>query len=78
MAGVETLADALPKEIARVTAKKERWLKMQWEHNLGPGMQLSINIMQVHIEAAAQALASGDIVQMMQALQNLKDYNDDD
>jgi len=73
-----TLADALPDEIKRVTAKKERWQKMMRDHNMGPGMQLSINIMQIEIEAAIKASISGDPVAMMAALQSLKDYNDDD
>lgn len=73
-----TLADALPAEIARVTAKKERWQQMLREHDLGPGMQLSINVMQVTIERAIEALASGDIGQMLAAHQSLADYSDDD
>jgi len=74
----DTLAYALPREIARVTAKKERWIGYQRDHNMGPGMQLSINIMQVEIEAAVKACATGDVVEMMTALQSLKEYNDDD
>ena len=73
-----TLADALPDEIKRVTAKKERWQQMMREHNMGPGMQLSINIMQMEIEVAIKASISGDPVAMLAALQSLKDYNDDD
>lgn len=75
---VETLADALPKEIARVTAKKERWQGYMRDHNMGPGMQLSINIMQAEIEIAVSALASGDVAEMLAAHEALKGYNDDD
>lgn len=74
----DTLADALPREIARVTAKKERWQQMMRDHDMGPGMQFTINIMQAEIERAVNALASGDIVEMLRALAALKDYNDDD
>ena len=42
----DTLADDLPREIARVTAKKERWQGYMRDNDMGPGMQFSINIMQ--------------------------------
>lgn len=74
----DTLADALPREIARVTAKKERWQGYLRDHDMGPGMQLSINIMQVEIESAVKALASGDVTEMLAAHEALKGYNDDD
>lgn len=73
-----TLADALPAQIKRVTAKKERWQQMARDHDLGPGMQLSINIMQAEIERGVKALASGDVVEMIAAHQALADYSDDD
>ena len=74
----DTLADALPREIARVTAKKERWIGYMRDHDMGLGMQLSINMMQVEIEQAVKACASGDAVAMMRALESLKGYNDAD
>lgn len=73
-----TLADALPDQIARVTAKKERWIGYQKDHNMGPGMQFSINIMGATIQEGVDALASGDVVRMMAAHEALADYNDDD
>lgn len=73
-----TLADALPAQIARVTAKKERWQQMMRDHDMGPGMQLSVNIMQVEIERGVKALASGDVTKMLVAHQSLADYSDDD
>ena len=33
----DTLADALPREIVRVTAKKERWQGYLRDHDMGPG-----------------------------------------
>lgn len=74
----DTIADALPREIARVTAKKERWQAYMRDHDMGPGMQLSINIMQMEIENAVKACASGDVTEMMAALESLRGYNDDD
>lgn len=73
-----TLADALPAQIARVTAKKERWQQMMREHDMGPGMQFSISIMQAEIEVGVKALASGDVTEMMAAHQALADYSDED
>jgi len=74
----DILADALPREIARVSAKRDRWRDMMKEHDMGPGMQFSINIMQAEIDRAVKALASGDVVEMLHAHQALKDYSDDD
>lgn len=74
----DTLADALPREIARVTAKKERWQAYLRDHDMGPGMQLSINIMQTEIERAVRASASGDVTEMLAAYEALRDYSDDD
>ena len=74
-----TLADALPREIARISAKRDRWRDILKDHpSIGPGMQISINIMQAKIDLAVKARASGDIVEMLASLQSLKAYNDDD
>ena len=73
-----SLADALPAEIKRVTAKKERWQGYMRDHDMGPGMQFSINIMQAEIEQAVANLASGDVVAMMRSHEALKGYSDDD
>jgi hypothetical protein len=78
MSDIKTLADALPEQIARVTAKKEHWQKMLRDHDMGPGMQLSINIMQLEIEQGVRAIASGSVPLMLAAHQALADYNDDD
>ncbi len=75
----DTLADALPREIARISAKRDRWRDMMKEHpELGPGMGLTVAIMQAEIDRAVRACASGDVVEMMAAHQALKDYSDDD
>lgn len=57
-------------QIARVTAKKERWQQMMRDHDMGPGMQFSINIMQAEIERG--------VTEMLAAHQALSGYNDDD
>ena len=76
---VDTLADALPREIARVSAKRDRWRDMMRDHpELGPGMTFTIAIMQAEIDRAVKACASGDISEMLAAHQSLKDYSDDD
>ncbi|NJL70366.1 MAG: hypothetical protein HC888_01550 [Candidatus Competibacteraceae bacterium] len=76
----DTLADALPREIARVSAKRDRWMDMVKEHpELAlSGMNLTIAIMQTTIDAAVRACANGDIGEMLAAHQLLKDYSDDD
>lgn len=75
----DTVADALPREIARVSAKRDRWRGMAKEHpELGPGMGLTIAIMQAEIDLAIRACATGDVIEMMAALETLRGYNDDD
>ena len=75
----DTLADALPREIARISAKRDRWRDMMKEHpDLAFGMNLTVAIMQAEIDRAVRACASGDVVEMMAAHQALKDYSDDD
>jgi hypothetical protein len=74
-----SLAEALPQEIARVSAKRDRWRDMMKEHpSLAPGMSLTVAIMQVEIDQAVKACVSGDVLEMMAAYQSLKDYSDDD
>lgn len=79
----DTLGDALPREIKRVQQKKERWVEYAAEmERMSPGsamgMKLTMNIMQVHIDAGVAALASGDVVAMLAAHEELKSYSDDD
>lgn len=79
----ETLGDALPAEIKRIQEKKERWAVMaaemeQIKPGSSQGMKMAMAIMQVRIDAAVAALASGDVTAMISACQALKDYSDDD
>ena len=74
----DTLADALPREIARVSAKRDRWRDMVKDHPEMLGLVLSIAIMQAEIDAAVRACANGDIIEMFGALESLRGYSDDD
>ena len=42
------------------------------------GMGVTLKIMEGELQAARDALASGDILKMMPAYQSLKEYSDDD
>jgi len=79
----DTLGDALPREIKRVQEKKERWVEYaaDMERSMpgsAVGMRLTMAIMQAHIDAGVKALASGDVVAMLAAHEELKSYGDDD
>ena len=75
----DTLADALPREIARVSAKRDRLRDLMKEHpQLTLGMSLTIRIMQAEIDQAIRAYANDDIVEMLTSFASLKDYSDDD
>jgi hypothetical protein len=79
----ESLGTGLPKQIERVAAKRERWLGYQRDmekmrDGSGAGMGLTIAMMKTHLDAAHEAIASGDIAKMMVAYQDLADYSDDD
>lgn len=79
----DTLGDALPREIKRVQQKKERWIEYAAEmERMTPGssigMKLTMSMMQIHIDAGVHALASGDVVAMLAAHEDLKLYSDDD
>jgi len=44
------LADVLPREIERISAKRDRWIQMAHDHpELAPGMNMTIAIMQTEI-----------------------------
>jgi hypothetical protein len=76
---VVTVGDALPAEIKRVQAKRERWLGYQREagrHAIG--FEITIRLMQAEIDEAVTALATGDVVRMIRALESLRGYNEDD
>lgn len=83
MTNPTTLADALPAEIKRVQAKRERWLGYQRraeQDKNGPRVMFgpSLMMMQMAIDEGVAALASGDVARMLHAHAELKDFNDDD
>lgn len=74
---ITTLADALPAEIKRVQEKRERWL--EYARMAGPqaNFRPALAMMQMSIDEGVQALASGDVVRMLRAHEQLKDHGDD-
>jgi hypothetical protein len=79
----ETLGDALPRQIKRVSEKKERWIGYAADmEKMTPGssvgMKLTMALMQDDIDEGISALASGDVVRMLAAHEELKNYSDDD
>lgn len=75
----DSLAEALPKQIERVTAKRDRWIKMAAEHpDVASGMSIAIALMQHEVMQAVRAAATGDVAEMMSAHEALAAYSDDD
>jgi hypothetical protein len=66
----ETLGDALPKEMARV-----RDVVMPAYQEIGNSGWFALTMMRRDLDAAAKAMAEGDVVAMMQAYQSLKEYD---
>jgi hypothetical protein len=73
-----TLGDALPAEIKRIQAKRERWLGYAKDAGPVASFNPALMMMQMAIDEGVAALASGDVVRMIAAYQTLKDYGDDD
>lgn len=67
MSEVETLADALPKEMARV-----RDVLIPAYMEIGPAGQFGLIMLRHSLDEAARAMASGDVVAMLRAYQDLK------
>jgi len=66
---VDTLGDALPREMARV-----RDQIMPAYQEIGPGGAPALFLMRRSLDAAAKAMAEGDVVAMMAAYQDLKEF----
>jgi hypothetical protein len=74
----DTLADALPREIARVSAIRDDYRDMARAHpEIAWATNITIAVMEASIHRAIKACASGDVVEMLQAHQDLKEYTDD-
>ena len=78
MSEVTTVGDALPEEIKRVQAKRERWLG--YAKDAGPQVMFgpALHLMQAAVSEGIDAQTSGDVVRQIRALESLRDFDDDD
>ena len=70
MSSVDTLGDALPREMARVRDKV-----MPAYLEIGPAGAFALAFMRTDLDSAAKALAEGDVVEMVRVYEALKDYH---
>lgn len=66
---MDTLGEALPREMARV---RDELLPMYLE--IGPAGLFAATLMRRDLDAAAKAMAEGDLPEMIRAYQSLKEY----
>lgn len=66
----ETLADALPREMARVRDEV-----MPAYLSIGPAGAFALTMMRLDLDIAARALAEGDTVAMLNCLESLRGYS---
>jgi molybdopterin converting factor small subunit len=68
----DSVGEALPREMKRV---REEVLPAYYEClKHAPMTQIAINLMNASLDAAAKALAEGDVVAIIQAYEDLKGY----
>ena len=73
-----SLADALPKAIKEAQAWRDEMIATAAVMGpAGNGCLISAEVARVFIEAAINAMASGDVVAMLAAYENVKGYGDD-
>lgn len=65
----ETLGEALPREMARVRDEV-----MPAYAEIGPAGAFALAMMRRDLDEAARALAEGDIIAMLRALESLREY----
>jgi len=65
----ESLGEALPREMARVRDEV-----MPAYEEIGPSGAFALAFMRADLDAAARAMAEGDVVAMLRVYQSLKDY----
>ena len=65
-APIETLADALPKEMARVREVLGHY------REIGPAGMIGAHFVEQDLRAAHRAVMSGDVVAMLRSLETLK------
>lgn len=66
---IETLGDALPKEMARI-----RDVVMPAYQGIGPAGSFALTFMRRDLDVAARAMAEGDLPGMIAAYKALRDY----
>ena len=67
---VDTLGDALPREMARV---RDRVMPAYVE--IGTAGMFALTMMRADLDRAAKAMAEGDVVEMIRVYQSLKEYH---
>lgn len=70
MSEVRTVAEALPDEIARVTVILGHYIE------IGPAGAFGAMLIRASLERARRANAIGDVIGMVQALEDLKEYKE--
>lgn len=66
---VDTLGEALPREMARV-----RDVVMPAYQSIGTAGAFALSFMRRDLDAAAKALAEGDVIEMLRVYESLKGY----
>ena len=66
---METLADALPKEMARVRTV------LGYYKEIGPAGRIGALMIEQSLQWAAEAVMSGDVAKMIAAYKDLRFYN---
>lgn len=69
MSETKTLGDALPDEIARVTKI------LGYYTEIGPAGLFGTMMIRASLDRATRALASGDVIAMIQSFEDLKEYS---
>jgi hypothetical protein len=67
----ETLGDALPKQMARV---RDEIIPLYQDPMLKGAGALALAMMRADLDAAAKAMAEGDVVEMLRRYESLKGY----
>lgn len=67
---MDTLGDALPREMARVRDEV-----MPAYVEIGPPGAIALAMMRADLDAAAKAMAEGDIAEMIRRYESLKGYS---
>lgn len=74
MTDIDTLADALSREINRVRGVQDQFKSLR--NTPMVIVEPQIRMMESEIQEAIAALASGDVVAMLRAYESLKEYTD--